>query len=169
MKNDFIANLFLNEFFAVLCVRVCVFVYVCKKWCTKLRWASDDPNGRRRFSTAFTLYGNAEKIIWINQVVMRWSFAVVVAAVLYQFIDWCQTRISPVDSDIKFYDGIAQTIHKSTATAPDCESKPFFLLSNCGHLKSEPIFSLLLSRIHLQMEQHGWIARIGRTKYTQCS
>lgn len=37
---------------------------------------------------------------------------------LYRFIDWCQTRISAVDSDIKFYDGNAHTIHKSTTTAP---------------------------------------------------
>lgn len=104
MKNDFIASLFSTW------VLLCKISHATNSWAkfegyqTILMW---------KYAAFIAIWSDAE---WQTKTkhtkkssppseLIKWWFDKFSCVRLYWYVDWCQTRISAVDSDIKFYDG----------------------------------------------------------------
>lgn len=172
MKNDFIVRLFLDEFFAVLCVSLfCAYnpslFSASANCCEELRCASDDTNERRRISTAFTLWwqcrGEKKKFMWINQVVMRIIMRCEVLLLLFQ-----QFRINLlIDTRHAFLLSIRILNFMIALHKPSTNRQRQHLIADQNHFscsrnvaiwRASQYFFLLFT-FDLQMELHGIVGR----------
>lgn len=103
---------FLHEFFCFFFSSVLILPqnFSCHKFLGKVRRISDDIDVKIR-----CIYRYMKRCRMANKnktqkssppsELIKWWFDKFSCVRLYWYVDWCQTRISAVDSDIKFYDG----------------------------------------------------------------
>lgn len=91
------------------------------------------------------------------------SFFLYLLWLVYRLIDWCQTRISAVDSDIKFYDGNGAynpriDIDSTSAFWTDCESATYrFNMA----IRNRMLFSIFLNSNASVYKCNEWHGRNG--------